>query len=204
MLLSGAGPPPFFFSITQRLQLSFRGVLPWAPVLTGAQPPSHQARAGDRLIHTVPNHKITRLELCCRLGWWQRLLSPLYPHILILPSAVKEAALIRLIITWMICSGGEEWDTKLLACVCVCSVCSLVGHTPSLVTLTHARKKEKKAPLWHISKRLWKTLMGLDVGRGGGGVCVGGYMHKIHSCPVLIDNTNAKLQAQGKTNVSRD
>lgn len=151
-----AQAPLFFFSITQRLQLSFRGVLPWAPVLTGAQPPSHQARAGDRLIHTVPNHKITRLELCCRLGWWQRLLSPLYPHILILPSAVKEAALIRLIITWMICSGGEEWDTKLLACVCVCSVCSLVGHTPSLVTLTHARKKEreKSSTVAHFQKTL--------------------------------------------------
>lgn len=35
-------------------------------------------------------------------------------------------------------------------------------------------------------------------------VCGGGYMHKILSCPVLIDNTNAKLRAQGKTNVSRD
>lgn len=83
-------------------------MLPWAPALTGAQPLSSGQAETDTNTHTVPDHKITRLELCCRLGWWKRLLSPLYPHILILPSAVKEAALIRLIITWMICSGGEE------------------------------------------------------------------------------------------------
>lgn len=84
------------------------------------------------------------------------------------------------------------------ACVCVCSICSLIGHTPSLATLTHARKKKEKksTPLWHISKILWKTLMGLDVGRGA-------YIQMMLSCPMLIDNTNAKLWAQGETNVSR-
>lgn len=39
--------------------------------------------------------------------------------------------------------------------------------------------------------------MGLDVGGGGT------YIHKMLRYPMLIDNTNAKLWAQGKTNVSR-
>lgn len=137
-------------------------MLPWAPCVNRSSASlslslSHQARPRQTPTHTQsPDRKITRLELCCRLDWWKRLLSPLYPHILILPSAVKEAALIRLIITWMICSGGEECDTKLLVCVCVCS---LIGHTPSLMTLTRESKSKKKKAL------------------------------KMLCCPVLIGNT---------------
>lgn len=126
-------------------------------------------------MHSPPEHEITRLEPRRKI----RQLLPLYPHILTLPSTAKEAALIRLLITWMICSGGARGVRHQAAVVvwvreCVCSVSSLAGHTPSLVTLNRARAKEGST-VAHFHQTL-KNINGSRCRRGG-------YMLKMRGCP---------------------